>query len=448
MPTAVRLPEHVATRADLDALLAATTNYEERLPARPGDRAFDLARMRDLLAALGEPQRGPLTVHVAGSKGKGTLCRLVAAGLEAAGAGRGPVGLYLSPHLVDLAERVQVDGRPVADAALCAAADALLPYLRAARGTPAAPTFFEVMTAVAWQAFRAAGARAVVLETGLGGRLDATNVCAPAATAITSIELEHQQVLGSTLEAIAAEKAGILKPGVACVTTAAGAALDVIAARARAVGAPLLVAGAAFRAEGARTGPGRRLHVGVGLEGRDAEPFEVPLAGLHHAPAVAAAVALLRGLGVAPAEVRAGLARVAVPGVLEPVEDDPLVLVDGAHTPGSARATRAALWACWPGRPVVLLAGVLAEKDARGVLAGLAQDVAAVVLTRAPSPRALEPGALAACLPAGAPAPALEPDPAAALAGARASVPPGGLVLAAGSVYLAGAVKRLCAARA
>ena len=136
------LPDRIRTLADVERLLAATTNYEEKVPADGSARHFDLARMDGLLADLGRPERGPVTVHVTGSKGKGSTCRILDAILRAAG--RGPVGLYVSPHLESLAERVSVDGRPVSGAALARATEALLPALRARVGTPAYPTFFEL----------------------------------------------------------------------------------------------------------------------------------------------------------------------------------------------------------------------------------------------------------------------------------------------------------------
>jgi len=438
-----RLPERVRTRAELDALLAATTNYEERMPSRGAPRAFDLGRMEAMLEDLGRPERGPRTVHVAGSKGKGTVCHLVAEGLraQARARGGGPVGLYLSPHLVHLGERVQVDGAPATDRELAEAGDALLPWVRRVVGTPLHPTFFELFTAMAWHLFRARGVAEVVLETGLGGRLDATNVCAPSVTCITSIEREHAALLGDTIEEIAGEKAGILKAGVPCVTLAASPALEVIESRARRLGAPLLAIGRDAVVLDAQTGPGARLGTRVRDGTGTTRVLEAPLAGVHQAPNLLAAHEVLRLLGADAAVVAAAFADVRLPGVLEPIGGAPLVVVDGAHTPRSAQATRAAVSACWPGRKAVLLAAVLGDKDAAGVLGALASGADAIVLTLAPSPRSVPPARLAQSLPEGhAPIRVVE-DPAHALEAARSLAGPDGLVLVSGSVYLAGAVK-------
>jgi dihydrofolate synthase / folylpolyglutamate synthase len=438
------LPQRLATRADLDRLLALTRNFEQAMPAGP--ESFDLARMARLLAALGEPQVGPRTVHVAGSKGKGSTVRMVAAGLAAAG--RTPVGLYTSPHLSDLAERIVVDGVPVDDALLLASASRVLPWLRAAHGSPDAPTFFEVLTAVAWIAFRERGCSDVVLETGLGGRLDATTLCRPAVTAITTIEREHVQILGDTVERIAAEKAGILKTGVPCVTATEGPALAVIEARARALQVPLEVLGRDLLLERVTPHPGPRTDARV-RRGAETVDLALPLAGVHQARNAAVAFALLRRLGVGRDDARRGLAGVRLPAALEPFPGTPLVVLDGAHTASSARAAREALAGAWPGRRHVLLIALLAEKDVDAILAALVPGALAVVTTAVASPRALSAADLAARAERHGSAPVeAVPDPRAALARARALTPPEALLLVTGSLYLAGALRPALAASA
>ena len=412
------LPDRIRSRADLDALLAASTNYEEKMPRDLSRRAFDLSRIGALLEALGRPQEGPRTVHVAGSKGKGSTCRMIAGVLRHAG--HGPVGLYTSPHLQDLAERVEVDGQVAGEAELAAAADALLPHLRTVHGRPEAPTFFEILTAIAWRVFDHRGCTDVVLETGLGGRLDATNLCLPSVTVITTIELEHTRLLGETLEAIAEEKAGILKAGVPAVTTASEPALGIIRARARAVGAAL------------HTTEDRRL-AGVTLA--------PPAPGQGQEDNARAAYLALRLLGIDDATIRAGLETVKLPGILEPLDDAPLVLIDGAHTPASARMTRDAIRVGWPDKPVVVLLAMLQEKDVGAVAHALAQDVGAVVCTQVDSPRTVTAAELAAAVPHDRVV--AEPDLPRALAHARGLATRDGLVLATGSIYLAGAVRSL-----
>lgn len=438
------LPTRIRSRADVELLLGAWTNYEEKRPRNLDRRTFDLARMEALLVALGAPHTLHRTIHVAGSKGKGTVVRLLAHGLDQAKAGdAGPIGLYTSPHLRDLAERIAFGRTPIDEDALARAGDALLgvvPELVASHG---APTFFELMTAMAWVAFHEANCSAVVLETGMGGRLDSTNVCAPSATAITTIELEHTRLLGDTLAKIAAEKAGILKAGVSAWTTARGEALDTIQEHAAAIGAPLRTVGAAedddVQIVSAEPGTGRRLDVVYRQDGRE-HALHVPLAGVHHAPNAALVASMLHHLEApaAPAELLTGA---SLPGLLEPVFDDPLVLVDGAHTPTSARATRRAVREGWPERPVVLVAAVLEEKDILGVLGALAEDVVHVVLTRVASPRAVSVDTLLDLLVPATDVPiTTAPNPAEAFHQALRLVPTGGLILASGSVYLAGDV--------
>ena len=418
MPERPALPAAIASRAELDAFLAATTNYEEKLPRDPLRKALDLARVEALLASVGDPQRGVRTVHVAGSKGKGSVARMVAAGLRAAG--RTPVGLFTSPHLEDLAERIDVDGTPASDAAMARAATRLIPHVRAVQGTPDAPTFFELFTAIAWLVFREHGCSDVVLETGLGGRLDSTNVCEPAVTVLTLIELEHTRLLGDTLAKIAAEKAGILKAGVPAITVPQDLeALAVIEARAAGIGAPLTIADGDV-------------------------PADVRLPGLHHRGNARAAYEALRVLGVDEPTAWRGIDGTRLPGILEVVAEAPRVVVDGAHTKHSALATRAAVAARWPDAPVVLLLALLEEKDVAAIAGALARDATHVVVTRVASPRCIPPAELAARIADVVEAPVeVEPELAAALARVRALAGDEGTVLASGSIYLAGAVRIL-----
>lgn len=434
MDDALRQP--VRSRADVDALLNATTNYEQKLPRSLEPRTFDLSRSEALLEHLGHPERGLPTVHVAGSKGKGTVVRLVAGALTALG-GEGPVGMYTSPHLMDLSERIALDGIPVGEPALVAAAEAVRPHLRERLGTPEAPTFFEIFTAMAWHVFRAAGCRAVVLETGLGGRLDATTVCEPSATVITHIELEHTHLLGDTLEAIAGEKAGILKPGVPAFTTAQGVAREVIARRAAELGAPLT---ALDPSPEATTGPARRLTVPA--EG-GLPALEAHLAGVHHAGNLRAAAHALQTLGCTPEAVRRGLAAVELPALLEPVAREPLVLIDGAHTLASVDATLEALATCWPERAPTLIVGLMDLKNLDAMAERMARSATTAVATQVSSPRARPASEVASALQAAGIAEVhVADEPTAALAQARAVTGTGGLVLSIGSVYLAGDIRR------
>lgn len=421
------------------ALLARTTNYEETLPRDPAKRLFKLERVERLFDAIGNPQEGPTIVHIAGSKGKGTVARIVAQALTAIPSA-GPVGLYTSPHLQDLTERIVVDNVAASDGTLARAATRLLPYLQEVEDSPEAPTFFELFTALAWLVFDAAQCRHVVLETGLGGRLDATNICHPAVTVITTIELEHRRLLGDTIEEIAAEKAGIIKLGVPVITTASDPALSVIRRVATERGAELTVIGEDATCDRVRSGPGRRLAFEL-KHGAETTPLELPLAGRHHVANAAAAYCALTHL-VERAPIAAALRRVHLPGLLEPVARDPLVLIDGAHTPRSAEATRDALAEAYPGRPFGLILALLEEKDVEGVVRPLADGAAFIVTTPVDSPRALQADALATRIRAFSSVPVYpRASPEKALAVARQYALGDTIVLAAGSVYLAGAIR-------
>jgi dihydrofolate synthase/folylpolyglutamate synthase len=438
------LPDRLRTLSDLERLLAETTNYEERMP-RDAARAFDLSRMERLLDAAGAPQEGKRIVHVAGSKGKGSTARMAAAILREA---RAPVGLYTSPHLERLTERVEVDGVEVPGDELARAAEALLPHLHATVGTLAFPTFFEVLTGAALVAFHRRGVETLVLEVGLGGRLDATNACRATTCVVTAIEREHTDLLGDTVERIAAEKAGIFDPGVPAVV---GVPRDdpagrVIAQAAQRLGAPLHVLGEDVTIEDATTGPGpvTRLRAGGPL-GRAPVAIEMPVAGLHQArnAALAAAVAALWDV---PADaVRRGLSRVTLPARLERVARAPAVVVDSCHTPGSARAAREALDACFPHRRLHLVVGCLEGKDLDGILAPLVAGAATVAASAVPSRRGLPPDRVAAAAARLAPGTPVRAHAGAreALAAARAAADADDLVLVAGSTYLAGEARAL-----
>jgi folylpolyglutamate synthase/dihydrofolate synthase len=434
------------TLADLEALLARTTSWEKETPRDPA-RDFDLARMRALLASVGEPQRGPAVVHVAGSKGKGSVARMADAVLRAARAdGASRCGLYTSPHLERLTERVAIGGREIEGRALAAAADALRPHLEATEGTDRFPTFFEILTAAAFVAFRSARATDVVLEVGLGGRLDATNVVDdPVVTAVTAIELEHARILGGTLEAIAREKAGIVKPGRPCVS---GVARDTSPARlveaiARERGARLVQVDRDVALLAAETGPGPRTRVVV--EGPDgARPLEalLPLAGLHQARNAAVAIAMLRLAGAEDDAIRRGLAAARLPGALEPVLRRPDVVIDGAHTPASARAAAAAVEACFPHERLHLVLGVLEDKDVAGILEPLVARADSVVACGVDSARALPAASLADAVRARTASPvSTARDAAAGLHDALSRAREDDLVLVTGSLYLAGAAR-------
>jgi dihydrofolate synthase/folylpolyglutamate synthase len=395
---------------------------------------FGLERIRALLAALGHPERTAPALHVVGTNGKSSTTRLAAAALASTGR---RVGTYLSPHISDWTERVQIDGAPIGDRDLAASASAVR---SAAEGLPLDPgetvTQFEALTAIAFHAFAAAGVDAAAVEAGLGGRYDATNVLPPdAAVILTNITLEHTEFLGDTEAQIAAEKLAVCPDGsdrlvVGPLSPAARAAVDGECAR-RGLVPVRHGEGLAARdaADGVEVRTPRAVYSGLplSLRGRfQRENLAVALAG---AELVAGGV-----LDLGP--LRAAVGRVEMPGRLELLPGRPDVLLDGAHNPAGMAAMVASLPAVLAGRRPVAVVSVLGDKDARAMVAALRGAAEAVVATRSSHPRAVPAEDLALlAIEEGLDARAVS-DPAAALAAARAAAGPDGAVLVAGSLYL------------
>lgn len=419
----------------------------ERRPDWPYAR-MGLGPIRRLLARVGDPQVGLPVLHVAGSKGKGSTALLAEALLRAAGE---RVGTYTSPHLVRWNERFRIDGREVDDAAFAAAVERLRPHVDAMRAEHPedAPTFFDVTTAVGLLLFREAAVDRAVLEVGLGGRLDSTNVVAPQVCAITSIELEHTDRLGTTLAAIAGEKAGILKPGVPVVTGPLPEEADaVVVARARELGAPLARVGAEIALEVLAADPsGVRFRL---MDGDLAAEGELPPLGAHQATNAAVALACVQRLPGGPAGAElADVAAKTLPGVslparVETLRLEPRVIVDAAHTAASARALAAVL-AQLPRRRARLVLSVSAGKDLRLLLETLLPCFDEITVTRAEPTRSLTPAAVAEVVRAVAPGAVLHavPNPFLAVRAALEGAGPEDLVCATGSVYLAGIARRV-----
>ena len=431
-------------------------NYE-RVAA--GHGTFALARVRRLLEAVGSPHERVPVVHVAGTKGKGSTVAMIAGILGAAGH---RVGRYLSPHVHSLEERIGVDGRPIDARALTAAFEAVIPVVErldraAARRGMRGPTWFEVLTCVAFLHFAREKVDVAVLETGLGGRLDATNVCRPLLTVITSISLDHMAILGNTIARIAGEKAGIIKRGVPVVSGATHAsARRVIRAVAERRRAPLLELGRDFSArmqEGSARDHGApgagivRVRLPALLRGATAaeHTFQVAMAGSHQAENAALAVVACRwldALGHAAPEdaLAAGLRDTVLPARIQVVSRRPLVVVDAAHNVASMRALVDTLaGALAAHRPRVLVFAASADKQIERMLRLAAGRFDHVIVTRyATNPRAATVERLvAACRAAGLPAGEPAGSPAEALARARRLAGRTGLVCIAGSFFLA-----------
>jgi dihydrofolate synthase / folylpolyglutamate synthase len=341
---------------------------------------FGLANIEAIVDRLGHPERSFRSIHVAGTNGKGSVTAMVDAGLRAAGY---RTARYTSPHLVSLNERFVVDGRPVDEDAMTTAIDdvrAAIESLRSDGTLDVHPTFFEVTTAVAFELFRRAKVSWAVVEVGLGGRLDATNVLLPEVTAITSIALDHQLYLGSTLDAIAAEKAGIIKPGVPLVVgeldPSAAAVIEQIAHQR---GAPIVRTSAAD------------------LRGR-----QIALRGSHQRANAAIALAILetvaaRGTQISAEAKEAAVTRVEWPGRLDlrRLPDGRELLMDAAHNAAGAQALADYLQSEQRVR-VPLVFAAMRDKDAEGMFRALLPSVGSLIVTRAENPRSADPADLAA----------------------------------------------------
>ncbi len=353
-----------------------------------GGSNLGLDRVRRLLARLGNPQHQLPCVHVGGTNGKGSVSAMLTAILLAGGF---RVGTFTSPHLSDYTERFAVNGTPVARERLARLVTELKPVLDSA-AQDEHPTEFEIHTVLALRLFREERVDVAVVEVGLGGRLDATNVVQPLVSVITNVTRDHTDYLGESLEEIAGEKAGIIKTGVPVVTAAAGAAARVIEAACREKGSPLLQVGREVRwtfENGA--GEGRVSVCGPGWQYRN---LALGLRGPHQAVNAACAVAAAellreRGLAIGESAVRAGLERVHWPGRFEILNRRGMtVVLDAAHNAAAAEALSVTMRETFPRSPVTMLLGILADKERERVVAVLAPLADRIIVTKPPAARA------------------------------------------------------------
>jgi len=389
---------------------------------------FRLERLAPVLARLGDPQTAFPAVHVGGTNGKGSTSAMLQSIYSRAGY---RTGLYTSPHLLSFRERIRVGSRSISERDVVGDA---LAVRAAAERVGVDLTFFEIATIMAFLEFRRCEVDLAIVEVGLGGRLDATNVVRPAATVITSIGLEHRELLGDTIEAIAAEKAGIIKPGTTVVTgRLTTEALAVVGERVAACDARWLRYGDDF-------GPGD-------LRAADGRAFEVPLAGSHQLHNAAVAVATARALtGPFPLQefaIAQGVSSVRWPGRLEALAVEPRTLVDVAHNPEAISALRASLETLGLPRPRVLVFGVMADKDWPAMLTSLVPLFDHVVLSPVSTPRALDPRRAASVIADFRPYEVTESAGAAlAVAGRRAGRD--GAIVVTGSIFLVAELYRDC----
>ena len=350
-----------------------------------------LERVSKLLEHLGSPQLACTFVHVAGTNGKGSVCAMVESALRAAGR---RTGLFTSPHLVEPTERIRISGEPVPPELFARAFDKVhqqAEALLARGGLDAHPTYFETVTAMAFLLFRELAAEVVVLEVGLGGRLDATNVVSPLLSVITPIDYDHESYLGTGLESIAGEKAGIIKPGVPLVIGPQHPPVQaLLETRAAAAGSPISRSSDWTPVELEIDAGGSRF----AIPGPPRLRIECPLAGEHQVSNALTAIAALKVLATPPQAIEEGFRLVRWPGRLERVSRQPEIILDGAHNPAGARALAGHIRRFYAGRRVRLVYGAMRDKavaEAAGILFPLADEVS---LTAPDHPRAVRPEAI------------------------------------------------------
>jgi dihydrofolate synthase/folylpolyglutamate synthase len=371
------------------------TNYEVKPEYRYAPDVIDPTRPRRLLALLGHPQAHYPSIHIAGTKGKGSVAAICASAFKAAGK---RTGLYTSPHLQTFNERIQIDGRMIANDELAELVDEIRLVIDQIDGI----TTFEVITALAFLYFARQQVDIAVVEVGLGGRLDATNLLEPVVSMITSLSLDHTHLLGETLAEIAGEKGGIIKPGVPVVTAwQPPEAMGVLQTIAEERGAPIVVVGRDWWYEIDETTLDGQLFRAGKREERG-ERYELALLGEHqvlNATVALAALDLVRDrlphLALENDTIRRGLAEVHWPGRFQVIHREPVVILDGAHNVDSALKLRRALEELFPSRRRILVLGVTAEKDVGGIIGALAPVADEIIVTTADHPRAATPLELA-----------------------------------------------------
>ena len=372
------------------------TDYERQRTLRYNVTTFDLDRMKKLLSLVGNPHKKIETAHIAGTKGKGSTATMLARMLEA---NDYKVGLYTSPHVISLHERITIDSQMISRSDMLGLINRVHPAVEK-MAKKEAPTFFEIMTAMSFMYFADNKVDIAVIETGLGGRLDSTNVIEPKVVGITSISIDHQNQLGKTLESIAKEKAGIIKCGVPAITVQQDPlAMRALKRCATAVRATLSVTGTdidfSHRFESSREhGPHTKICVTTPTS--KFEHLRVPLPGEHQAFNCGLALAMLdklkeSGFKIDDQKAINGLKSVSMIGRMEIICRDPRILVDTAHNAASIRALIQAIGQHIPYDSMVVIFGCNADKDVRGMLEQLQFGADKVIFTRSNSPRAMLP---------------------------------------------------------
>jgi len=436
------------TYDDALAYLSSLTNYEQTHQPE-AMRAVPLSRMRALCARLGDPQASFRSMLVAGTNGKGSICAMSYEILRAAGL---RAGLYTSPHLEDLRERLRVSAGSnggsdwIAPEQFAALIERMQPAIESFADSAEGPlTYFEALTAAAFLHFAAQQVSIAVLEVGLGGRLDATNVVEPAVSVIGPIGLDHTEVLGRDLVSIAKEKAAVMRPGRPVISaTQAPEVAGLLREVAAAQGAPLAECGRQLGVDILAHEPASGLRVSVrGTRGRY-EPLRVPLVGRHQADnalMAIAAVEALAGEGAPYRAVEAGISATRWPGRLELVHERPLVVLDGAHNPSAARTLAQTLQELWPDRPKHLLLGMSRDKAVQEVGELLIPLASSVTCTKSRHPRAGDPHELAEQVRRFGVRTAVMPDARDACTYLLNTVNPEEMIVVTGSLFLVGELR-------
>jgi len=427
-----------------------TLGRELAAPSDARAAKFELTNIRALTARMSDPQKKFRSVHIAGTNGKGSTAAMIESIWRRAGY---RTGLYTSPHLERINERIQINGAPISDAEFAAAftrLHALIEKMLASVELAAHPTFFECVTAMAFDVFARSPVDFAMLEVGLGGRLDATNVVTPEVSVITQIAFDHENFLGHSIAEIAGEKAGIIKPGVPVVSAAENfEAAEVIRRRAAGLAAPLVEIDSVYRMVSftARDGFYSATVEDVRAPGARAIKLQPSLAGRYQVRNAVTALAAARvlsanGFHVSDEAIAEGIATTHWPGRLERVAEHPTTFLDGTHNPAGAREVAAFWGEHLAGRRIHLVYASVRDKSVDEI-AGILFPLAATVIVTAPKqPRALSADALAEMTRGLAPRLIVVPDPGEAMERAVALAGPDDVVFATGSLYLIGDLRR------
>ena len=379
--------------------LSSYTDYEV-VPRLVHNAAnYDLRRVEELLSRIGNPHLKAKSVHIAGTNGKGSTAAMIASVLTVSGY---ITGLYTSPHLHTWRERIRVDEELISEVELVALVERLKPDVKAVnqKATYGRLTTFELLTALTFDHFAQEGADFQVVEVGMGGKFDATNVINPEVSLITSISFDHTEVLGNSLAEITAEKAGIIKPGIAVVTSPQlDESARVIESACKSYGAQLVKVGSEITWRSLNSDFNQqRFHIKGRLSSYE---LTIPLLGQHQLANAATAVAALevlseKGFNISPSSITDGLAQVSWPGRLQIINHHPLMIVDGAHNPDAARRLRESLKRNFDFDRAILVIGVSDDKDIAGIALELMSVFDKVIVTCSRHPRIMAPALLAA----------------------------------------------------